>query len=260
MNRMIYQVAVGPQSRLYEHCIQSVADYCEKHDIDHIVQREPILKIQADFSNPRCGRSENVKKFGYLPIFEKENAFSYFDRYEQIAIVDADIWIRPGSPDIFEEMDGTDFAGVLERDIPISPRHKQKLIGYTHGQYSHVKELFDWNEAGADFYNMGLMVMNKTNFEYYLQGMSPEQFIRQDFFKAYVDGEGSFKWSTDQTLLNIWVKAMKMRLKNLDWRWNALYTAIPDEDLKSAHFVHFYLKDNLPGKGENIEELMELVK
>ena len=28
MKRMIYQVAVGEQSKLYEYCIQSVANYC----------------------------------------------------------------------------------------------------------------------------------------------------------------------------------------------------------------------------------------
>ena len=28
MDRMIFQVAVGPQSKLYEHCIESVRQYC----------------------------------------------------------------------------------------------------------------------------------------------------------------------------------------------------------------------------------------
>ena len=31
MDRMIYQVAVGKQSNLYEHCIKSVANYCKKY-------------------------------------------------------------------------------------------------------------------------------------------------------------------------------------------------------------------------------------
>ena len=35
INRMIFQVAVGPQSKLYEHCIKSVSQYCAKHDITH---------------------------------------------------------------------------------------------------------------------------------------------------------------------------------------------------------------------------------
>ena len=260
MKRLIYQVCVGQPSKLYEHCIKSVKDYCSVYGIDHIVQTEPILKIQADFDNPNCRRSEDVKEFGYLPIFEKENAFDYFDRYDQIIILDADIWIRPKSPNIFEELVDCDFAGVLERDLPIDERHRAKLVNYTQMQYGSIQLDWQWNESGAAFYNMGLMCMNKHNFEYYLQGMTPEQFIRQPYFKPFVDGEGPFKWSTDQTLLNVWVKAMKMRLKNLDWKWNALYTAVPNEMIKDAYFVHFYLKDKLPNNGENVDELMELVE
>ena len=94
MNRMIFQVAVGPQSKLYEHCIESVKNYCEKHDITHHVLIAPQLWIKPDpFSS---GRSEEsyMKYGGYLPIYEKENAFNYIDDYDQIGIIDADIYIR----------------------------------------------------------------------------------------------------------------------------------------------------------------------
>ena len=50
-----------------------------------------------------------------------------------------------------------------------------------------------------------------------------------------------------------------MSLQELDWKWNALYTAIPNDKIKEAHFVHFFLKDKLPNGGENVEELMEKV-
>ena len=39
-----------------------------------------------------------------------------------------------------------------------------------------------------------------------------------------------------------------------------IYTAIPDQNIKEAHFVHFFLKDKLPNGGENVEELMEKVQ
>ena len=85
MDRMIYQVAVGKQSNLYEHCIKSVANYCKKYNLKHIVQTEPILKIRPDVN--RTGRSkEAVERLGYLPIFEKENAFSYIVQFKQLAI------------------------------------------------------------------------------------------------------------------------------------------------------------------------------
>ena len=75
MRRLIYQVAVGKPSKLYEHCIQSVSDYCHKNHIDHIVLDQPKLWIKPDPFN--SGRSEEsyMKYGGYLPIYEKENAF-----------------------------------------------------------------------------------------------------------------------------------------------------------------------------------------
>ena len=47
--------------------------------------------------------------------------------------------------------------------------------------------------------------------------------------------------------------------KYLDWKWNALYTAIPNNKIKEAYFVHFFLKDKLPNGGENVEELMKTI-
>jgi len=51
-----------------------------------------------------------------------------------------------------------------------------------------------------------------------------------------------------------------MTVKNLDWKWNALYTAIDNTKIKEAYFVHFFLKDKLPNKGEDVEALMRMVQ
>jgi hypothetical protein len=65
--------------------------------------------------------------------------------------------------------------------------------------------------------------------------------ITRPEFKRFVDGIGNWKWSTDQTLLNYWIKKEKMKVKNLSWQWNALYTAVEDRRIKEAHFIHFFL-------------------
>ena len=63
MKQMIYQVAVGPKSKLYEHCIDSVANYCKKFVFSHIVHRRTILRIYPNIFatilatpafNPNC--------------------------------------------------------------------------------------------------------------------------------------------------------------------------------------------------------------
>lgn len=260
MKRLIYQVYVGKRSKLYDHCTESVADYCKKYNIDHIVQRTPILRIKPDVFATNRSKESYEKHGGFLPIYEKENAFSYFKDYDQICIVDSDIWIRPGSPNIFEHVSAfADFSGVIESSMPILPWYKQKIINYSRMQYGSLKIDWQYNEeTGFPFMNMGLMMMNKS-FANYLNGQTPKQFISRPEFKQFVDGMGPWKWSTDQTLLNYWLRKEKMTVKNLDWKWNALYTAIDNSKIKEAYFVHFFLKDKLPNRGENVSELMKHV-
>jgi uncharacterized protein (DUF2164 family) len=258
MKTMIYQVNVGKGSQLYNGCIESVSKYCKKYDIAHIVQTVPKLMIRPDpFSTNRS--KEAVDRLGYLPIYEKENAFSYLDQYDKVAIVDSDIWIRPDAPNIFESFsDEYDFGGVAEREMPITEAYKQKIRNYSAMQYRDLQQFVDFkpNNLGFEFYNMGLMLMN-SSISKYLKGMTPKQFIEQNKFKDFVDGKGAWKWSTDQTLLNFWVKEQHMKVQNMDWRWNGLYTA--NTKVKECHFVHFFLKDKLPQKGENFNELIKLV-
>lgn len=260
MKRMIYQVAVGNQSSLYQHCIDSVNHYCNKYNIQHIVQTNPILKIKPDLE--RTGRSkEAVQRLGYLPIFEKENAFSHINNFDQIAIIDSDIYIRPDAPNIFEDLPKQyAFGAVAERELPCAKKYKSKIRKYSKSAFSNLTDVdWKWNELGAEFYNMGLMVLNCEKFKPFLKNQTPKEFISREEFKDFVDGVGFYKWSTDQMLLNWWVKKEKIPTKNLDWRWNGLYKGIDDNRLSEAYFVHFFLKDHLPQKGENVPALMEAI-
>ena len=260
MKRLIYQVYVGKRSHLYDHCTASVKEYCEKYDIDYKIQKQPILRIKPDVFSTNRSTESYEKHGGFLPIYEKENAFAYFDDYDQIAIVDSDIWIRDTAPNIFDDMNcGCDFGGVVEASMPILPWYKQKILNYSQMQYGQLKINWQFDSAtGWPFMNMGLMVMNKS-FAKYLNGQTPEQFIKRPEFKQFVDGMGAWKWSTDQTLLNYWIRNSGMKIKQLDWKWNALFTAIDDNQIKEANFVHFFLKDKLPAGGENVKELMKHV-
>jgi len=57
-------------------------------------------------------------------------------------------------------------------------------------------------------------------------------------------------------VLNWFVKKEKMKCKNMDWRWNSLYTAVTKDRQQESFFTHFFLRDHLPNRGENIEELL----
>jgi lipopolysaccharide biosynthesis glycosyltransferase len=259
MKRLIYQVYVGKRSKLYDHCTASVKKYADQIGADYHVQTTPILMIKPDPFQTNRSKESYEKYGGYLPIYEKEVAFAYLKNYDQIAVIDADVWVRPNSPNIFDELtDEYDFGAVVEREMPITEKYRNKILNYSKMQYSSIRNV-DWkwtNDSGAEFFNMGVMLLNKK-IEKYLNGETPRQFLNRPKFKSFVDGLGPWKWSTDQTLLNTWVKEEKMKAKNLDWRYNGLYTA--NTKIKECHFVHFFLKDLLPEKGENIEELMKVI-
>lgn len=259
MKRMIFQVAVGKPSALYEHCIESVSYYAQKHDIVHYVLRQPQYRIAPDPFNMGRSRESFEKYGGYLPIFEKEVAFDYINNYDQIAIVDADIYIRPDAPNIFEEF-GTSHAwgGVVERDMDIQPWYVQKIINYSRMQYGHLHNNrldFKPTDRGFEFFNMGMILLNCEKFKPYLKGQTGKQFIQRAEFKDFVDGVGPWKWSTDQTLLNVFLKKYNVPVKHMDNVWNGLYTAV--NNIKECHFIHFFLKDHLPNRGENVDELMK---
>ena len=247
---------MGPELKLYNHCIESVKKYCDKYNITHIIQKEPILKIVPD--KAVTNRSDSsYGRLGYLPIYEKENAFSYLDQYDRIAIIDSDIYIRDTAPNIFDELnDGSEFGAVVEREMPLTRQYISKIISYSKEQYSQLTEI-NWNrnELGYEFMNMGLMIFSK-DISKYIRGDTPEKFLRRNEFKRFIDGLGYWKWSTDQTLLNYWIRKEKMNYKKLNWKWNALYKGIEDNKLKDSYFIHFFLKDHLPDKGENVKDLI----
>jgi hypothetical protein len=248
--QLVYQVKVGNPPAFYDTCIASVERYCKRIGADHLVQIEPILRIVPI----RSFRSANALRLGYLPIFEKANAFGCLDRYEKVAVVDADIYIRDSAPDVFREFD-CEFGAVMERQMPLTQNYLDKIRKYSDGQYGLLKDVdWQWNEDGAAFYNMGMMLLGSGLLRRF-NGESPHEFIRRPEFERFVNGEGHWKWSTDQTLLNYWLKKDGVEVKDLDWRWNALYCAV--RDVSAAHFVHFFLAAKMDRGGAEIPDLIK---
>lgn len=255
--KLIYQVYTGKKSKLYDYCTASVQEYAKRIGAEYICQYEPILRIKPDIFRTNRSKESYEKYGGFLPIYEKENAFSYLESYDQVAIIDADVYVRETAPDIFADCDGFCFGAVVERDMPLTPQYVKKIQGYSKMQYGSIKDVdFDPNHLGYEFMNMGVMVLNKSITKY-LEGQTPQQFLQRAEFKDFIDGIGAWKWSTDQTLLNYWIRKEKMNIKRMDWKWNGLYTA--NTEIKSCHFVHFFLKDKLPSQGENVAELLKNV-
>lgn len=264
MKRLIFQVQLGEakNSKLYGHCIDSVHEYAKRIGADHRIQRAPKLFIKPDPFNTNRSPESYGKHGGFLPIYEKENAFDLLGKYDQIAIIDADIYVRPDAPNIFEDIDPEVAIGaVVEKKMPINGAYMHKIKNYSHMQYSTLASKVEWEydtPTGFEFMNMGMMVLNKS-FKDYLDGDDAKKFLQRNEFKDFIDGKGPWKWSTDQTLLNYWIRKRKVPVQHMDWRWNGLYSALRTDKIKDAHFVHFFLKDKLPNRGEDVEALMKTI-
>jgi hypothetical protein len=249
MRRLIFQVAVGEVPAFYGPCMESVRQYAARIGADYEALSEPELRIVPKKSQ----RSENALRLGYLPIFEKEAGFGRLGftektvGYDQVCILDADVYVRDCAPNIFDVAEGFDFAGVRECDLPLQPQFERKIVNYAKDQYG---------DKNFHFYNMGVTVWS-ANVLTYLNGETPKQFIERPEFEKFVNGEGKYRWSTDQTLLNTWVRKSGMTTRCLEWRWNCMYDyVIPTALRQEPYFVHFALAANMPHKGAEIPDII----
>jgi hypothetical protein len=106
MKKIIYQVYIGKRSKLYDHCTDSVKAYAKRIGADYELQRTPILMIKPDVFMTNRSKESYEKHGGFLPIYEKENAFAYLKSYDQVAIIDADVYIRDDAANIFDDDNG----------------------------------------------------------------------------------------------------------------------------------------------------------
>ena len=102
------------------------------------------------------------------------------------------------------------FGAVVERDMHIEDWYEKKIINYSYMQYERLHDFgginFDPNELGYEFCNMGMILLNCEKFKPYLQGQTPKEFLMRSEFKDFVDGVGTWKWSTDQPYLTALLK------------------------------------------------------
>ena len=173
-------------------------------------------------------------------------------------VIDADIYIPQTAPDIFSELEPQYAVGsVYESDLPMTDAYAKKIRGYSK-MLKQFPYKWSFNErTGHAFFNSGVMLYNSQKMLDALQGMGPREFLEQQELADFINGKGQLKWQSDQITLNYWFKKNSVEVKHLDWKWNALYTAVVKEEIKNSYFFHFFLKDKLPDKGENVEKLLE---
>lgn len=217
-------------------------EYCARHGIDHELQVEPILSRAIP---------------GLRPVYEKENAFARLADYDRVAVIDADIYVMNASHDLFDELGNADFAGVMERDMPLEPWCASYIATYSENEYGYLigDADFDWDERGAGFFNMGLMILGQGALRHF--GDSPKDFLSRPENMRFVFNS---RYEPEQTMLNVWIRTSGMVFKSIDWRWNALYGAVRGEAMVDAFMVHFFRSSRLPCGGDDIGGIIDRLK
>ena len=124
---LIYQVYLGEEKKLYNHCTKSVKEYAKKIGAHYKILTAPKLRITPNiFRTDRRDKTGGWKKLGYMAIFEKENVFDYFKDYKKCCVIDSDIYIRPTAPNIFNEISSETVASVYECDLPMEEAYAQR--------------------------------------------------------------------------------------------------------------------------------------
>ena len=281
---LIYQVYVGEQNKLYDWCTDSVRKYAaDVIGATYYCERNSILKIRPDMSRTERSK-EAIERLGYLPIFEKWGCLRFIKDYDYIYLIDADIYMKNFLPqakdlsiflsDNLKEKTPIDICAFREYDTRYSSylqteTHARKVKQYTKMQYENLGMTSDPN---WQFYQCGFLILNcKRIYETILRDLNLDyannltishiqNWIYLKEFKNFVDGIGNYKWSTDQTLINYWIYTRQLKVYCLSWIWNCLFgTMTNDKAYKEACGVHFFLKDKLPDRGNNIEALAKKI-
>ncbi|QPG06396.1 hypothetical protein IT774_04180 [Salinimonas marina] len=101
-------------------------------------------KVGADFK--QLGKTEISDK--YLEPYEKNQIRKFFDKYDKVLFIDADILVTPDAADFFDACEGDNMGMVsVDKYYPVAEREKknlQKVLGEV-----------DWKK---DYFNAGVML------------------------------------------------------------------------------------------------------
>jgi len=141
----VVPIVIG-KSKEWEVCKQSVLKYCEKHDLclEVITQTKYGIEPFDKFSNS-------------INLFEKNQIYELFDKYDRILRLDYDIIITPNCPNVFEIVPENKIGGVFE-DVGIPDLSRKKRIINIQ---NHLGDL-NWKSG---YINAGVVVASKQHKE-----------------------------------------------------------------------------------------------
>jgi len=140
----IVVIAIG-ESKIWDLCKKSVLKYCEKYNIE--------LKILSEKNSELLAIDDNE----LFNMFQKNNIYHLFNKYDRILRLDWDVLITPNCPNIFEIVPEDKIGGVFE-DYGTRELERRKRIEIIQNHLGNI----DWKNG---YLNAGIIVASKQHKE-----------------------------------------------------------------------------------------------
>lgn len=171
----------------------------------------------------RLHYNPNWPRRRYAIHLEKYQLFDYFDRYERLIYLDADILVNPAAPDPFALVPEKSIGAVWDDVGPDAWKREEELVKLErrHGPLPPV------NRRTPHFFNAGVLVMSRIHQSLWL-------FERRAFIRG--------RWP-DQSLLNYRVLQERLPVVDLGSAFNRMPVHGTDwtdvESRRSAWLAHY---------------------
>ena len=200
MNKnLVYIVSIDHNSSRYKfsdfsvNCIESWKYWCDKNNVDIIIQYESDTRV-------------------VMPIWNKEFVFDKFetDRYEKIAVVDSDTMIKWNAPNFFELYED-EFCGVVDSA-------NLRWVNNSIRTYKeHFEEFKDIELPLHEYINAGVLMFHKSHKHVFDELVSFYLKHKNTLDNWNIGGVGK-----EQTIFNLMLKKLNVKKKLLSPEWNLI--------------------------------------
>lgn len=185
----IVVIAIG-KSKKWDICKKTVNNYCKKHNL--------LLEVITK-------KKYNIKKFESINnfnIFEKNQVYELFDKYDRILRLDWDLIITPDCPNLFEIVP-KDEIGVLLEDVGTRKMDRRKRILRIQQSLGDI----GWKEG---YINTGVVLASKMHREIFLTTIDDMETMEKV----------NLKLSKEQNFFNFSVRKAGFKIFPLDFKFN----------------------------------------
>jgi hypothetical protein len=186
----VVAIAIG-KSKKWEICKRSLLKYCEKYDL-------PLEVI----TQPKYGIKPFDMYANLVNLFEKNQVYDLFEKYDRILRLDWDIIIAPNCPNLFEIVPEDKIGGVFE-DVGPEKLERRARMKDMQDQLGNI----NWTSG---YLNSGVIVASKHHKEIFNTSMEEINVVQK--LKNIVCPE--------QDYFNYVVRKLGFEIYNLNYHFN----------------------------------------